>query len=361
LPYTLPKSSAKDSANGSRNDGWKTAWEGTLKFENNEMIIQTDKQLESILAYLDGTGTWTDYVIKSEIDCRTPKGISLLARYIDDGNYIAVDMSDKAIALIEKIDGAARTIDQIQFKKDRKTISAELSVCKNTVSLSLNGRKIICNNFNGSKLKKGGIGFNISSDKPGAAQIGVKSLTVSNASCDLTSQYSLKGGSDPIKDPIVWNKIYGDMLFQDKYLTLSAQPNKNGAMAIIKETKNAPAYYLKTGFNLKNGSDVNLLFRYVDEKNYALVNINGNSLQIIQVVGGKKQLIKSNPIISRAKGLNYDVELYTNNNRVSALINNQNISGLVDPTLSNGCFGLEIWCNKPNSASIVMKQLRVKN
>jgi uncharacterized protein YneR len=353
LPYALPKSA--------KNDGWKTAWEGTLEFKNNTMTIGTDKQLESTLAYLDGTGNWTDYAIKSEMDCRTAENISLLVRYTDDGNFVAINMNKKEITLTEEIDGVTHTIEKVQFKKNRNIIFAELSVCNNTVSLSLDGRKMICGNFDGSKLKKGGIGFNISSEKPGTAEICVKSLMVSNTSCDLKSRYSLKGGCNPIKDPIAWNIIYGDLMFQDKCLALSAQPNNNGVMAVIKETKNMRAYHLKTGFSLKAGSDINLLFRYRDNNNYACINIGRGALQVAQVVGGKKQIIKNNPIVKTASGLNYNIEFFVTNNRVSALINGQNISGLVDPALSSGCFGLEVWCGKPNSAHIVMKQLSIES
>jgi hypothetical protein len=92
--------------------GWVNKW-GEVLFENGSMLLKSNEQTTGSLAILNGTFDDADFNFRVEGSLMRGSNIVLLVKYIDEENYIALNLNNKYVRLEESIEGTRRIIEEI--------------------------------------------------------------------------------------------------------------------------------------------------------------------------------------------------------------------------------------------------------
>ncbi|MFZ1626415.1 MAG: polysaccharide deacetylase family protein [Candidatus Moraniibacteriota bacterium] len=153
FPYLINR--FDDSSN------WENKW-GNVVFDNGEMLLQANEETNGSLAIL--SGTFNEYNFNFAIEGTLVDGSSvvLLSRYIDEDNYVAMNLNEKYVRLEENINGKRHILKEIRLNniltKEVK-FSASLNIDGRTVGGYVDGKKIISAELDGKNQNTGSIGL----------------------------------------------------------------------------------------------------------------------------------------------------------------------------------------------------------
>lgn len=161
------------------NHGWIEDW-GTAAVTIEGLSISADEKTNGGSAYLDGTYTWHDYRVDSEVDWVRGEAVSVVARYQKDSDFLACTYTENFVVLDQTVGG----------KKERlaeSKLATPLRKGKNSFGASVQGDSIACfvenqtvltyEGFDGAR-SQGGIGFRVWSSKAGESRVIVTRVAV---------------------------------------------------------------------------------------------------------------------------------------------------------------------------------------
>jgi peptidoglycan/xylan/chitin deacetylase (PgdA/CDA1 family) len=358
LSYGRDKELPYQAANLSKDNGWIFAW-GNIIPGSDGTIMSTGKALDSAQAYLDGTGSWKDYLFKSEIEWKSGKTLTLLARYANNTNYIGIAINRNRVRVHQTVNGKTKVLDETGFKVEGDTIKPELYVVGDKICLKLNGRKISSCQFSASDLPNGGVGVKVWDEAIGAAKIKVKNVNVSEASGSDMKDFEISGNANLAAEPVFWSREYGNLEYRANGLSLAAPKSSNGAMAILKGIKDKSDYTVTADIAFKQGRDISTVFRYKDDRNFAFLTVSNGEIQIGQNVEGKRTILKAAPLNREGPKGNYAIKVELKGKSVIADINRTKFSTVLGDSLDVGTAGFEVWNRMPGRAEIAVKKVNL--
>jgi peptidoglycan/xylan/chitin deacetylase (PgdA/CDA1 family) len=158
---------------------WLSAW-GGFDSDNAGGLLYTNGPLTSALCFLDGSRSWRDYRYEADVNWQGGRDLCMLARYLDDENYVALVVEDHHARIEQHVDGSVRVLGAVDRTSARPGDSMTLGISVNgsTVAGSINGAEVIrCSGLNPA-LKTGGVGFKIWDKAPSAARVAFKNVRV---------------------------------------------------------------------------------------------------------------------------------------------------------------------------------------
>lgn len=159
--------------------GWKKYY-GSLGYSNG-MVLESEKGGGNGAAiFLDGTELWKDYSFKAKIVWEKGSNVFIMARFIDDNNYLLCNYSDSNIRIEKKISGKSTIIKEkkIVFDLDKNDFNFGIKVKDDTIECMLDNRIVLsANELNGPLL--GGVGFRVWDKEIGNSKVLIKQVNVS--------------------------------------------------------------------------------------------------------------------------------------------------------------------------------------
>jgi peptidoglycan/xylan/chitin deacetylase (PgdA/CDA1 family) len=163
--------------------GWKKTW-GEMDFQNGKLSIGSGVENTGSQVYLNGSKNLENYIFSSKVDWVKGSNIIFVARYIDDLNYLDLNISKDSIRLEQYIDGKKQILREIQ--NTRAIIPENL-----IVNMKLKGQDIECSLGNSDKvpilvhkgiserLSRGGVGFKTWDEAKGNSRLNIKEVSIS--------------------------------------------------------------------------------------------------------------------------------------------------------------------------------------
>jgi peptidoglycan/xylan/chitin deacetylase (PgdA/CDA1 family) len=142
------------------NYGWITGW-GKSELQNGLFLTGASETEDSSLTFLNGTFTWIDYSIFSQVSIIKGNSFSVVAHYLDDSNYASCDFSNTGMTLTGRVKGTEQTIKESDANfifSPGTDLTVGMAIKGNQAFCSLNG-KIIVSGTLPQNLSHGGIGF----------------------------------------------------------------------------------------------------------------------------------------------------------------------------------------------------------
>jgi hypothetical protein len=360
LSYGRDKELPYQAANLNKDNGWIFAW-GDICPGSDGTIMSTGKRLDSAQAYLDGAGSWKNYLFKSEIEWKSGKTLTLLTRYVGNTNYLGVAINRDRVRVIQTIDGKTKVLDESDFKVEGDTIKPELYVIDDKIYLKINGHKISSCCFSTSDLPNGGVGFKVWDETSSVARIKVKNVSVTGATISDVKNFEISDSVNLAGEPVFWERAYGNIEFKDYGLSLSAPNRSNGAMAVLKGLKGRSDYTITGDIKFEQGRDISAVFRYEDDRNFAFLTVSNGAIQIGQNVEGKRTVLKAAQLGRKGPKDSYTIWVALKGNSVVADINKTKFSTVLSNSLSTGTAGFEVWNRLPGNARIVVKKVTLNS
>lgn len=157
---------------------WRSEY-GELSLRNGQLITAAKASTGSA-AVLDGTKSWQNYAFDAEGVWTKGESMTLMARYSDSDNYLALSLSPDMVTLRQKLDGQHSILAQASLTgaKAGQAFHATLQVHDGEVTGLVNGTKLITAQLAPGVLVRGGIGFRTDDPQPNASSVTVTKLTV---------------------------------------------------------------------------------------------------------------------------------------------------------------------------------------
>lgn len=158
--------------------GWLNAY-GQLTSDQTSMTLSFNATTTGALAFLDGSYLWGNYDFESVVDLPKNQNFSLLARYQNNGTYVACNFTPQSIQIEQVVDGTENILI------DSPT-NGNFEGSENKLGILVNGDTIVCD-VNGEKTIKvtapsvpgnGGIGLKIWSSQSDYGGVTIKNVSV---------------------------------------------------------------------------------------------------------------------------------------------------------------------------------------
>lgn len=158
---------------------WLKAWGG---FESTpaKSLLYADGSLTSALCFLDGSGSWRDYRGEADVEWRAGSDLCMLARYVDDENYVALVVEDRHVRIEQHVNGSVEVLRAVDGTSARPgdVMRLGIVVSGSTVAGTVNGAEVIrCAGLNPA-LRSGGIGFKVWDKSPSLARAAFSNVRV---------------------------------------------------------------------------------------------------------------------------------------------------------------------------------------
>ena len=141
-----------------------------------------------------------------------------------------------------------------------------------------------------------------------------------------------------------WIRTWGTIV-KDSKLSLSASKDSTGAAAFLNGSGWWDDYTFTTKITLRSGSDVSVMARYQDSKNFFMCTLSGARVVAEERINGASRMVSEGKLASPPKG---EMELGVSVRGTSGdcLVNGQQISGgvITNQKIKNsGGIGMQVW------------------
>jgi peptidoglycan/xylan/chitin deacetylase (PgdA/CDA1 family) len=158
--------------------GWKKYY-GSLSYSNGMVLESEEGGGNGAAVFLDGTQQWTDYFLEAQITWEKGSNVFIMARFIDDNNYLLCNYSDNNIKIEQKIAGKNVVIKNKQrvFELDKNDFKFGIKAKDDSIECMLDNKIILSTGgIDGNQL--GGVGFKIWDEKIGNSKVLIKQVNV---------------------------------------------------------------------------------------------------------------------------------------------------------------------------------------
>ncbi len=162
---------------------WAGVWGNVSTTTEGNLLINATANTSGAQALLTKSNEWTNYKFTVNIFARQAT-VTLMARYIDENNFLACTYSGRYVEIIQKNNGISNVVNSTTVVEAPYTryfyndLNLAMTVKNKTISCSLLGDDNIVYNNVDEKLQKGGIGIQVWSNSNGVANIEVKNVKV---------------------------------------------------------------------------------------------------------------------------------------------------------------------------------------
>lgn len=158
---------------------WLRSW-GSLSFENKGMLVGSDNTSVGGTVFLDGSKTWKDYQVTTNLKLVKGSDIFLICRYLDDNNYIMLHINDKTVNIEQRIKGVDQILSKTVNRYQNENGIYDLGILVKGLSISgiVNGKSIISAIEIDGRLQSGGVGFKVWDRTVGNAQIKINQIKI---------------------------------------------------------------------------------------------------------------------------------------------------------------------------------------
>lgn len=162
-------------------EGWLTS-SGINHLDNGSLTLKSPADSSNGYIYLDGSKMWKDYSFNAVVDWKKGEKLSLFSRYKFNTNYLACEISDQYIQLISQFDDRNELLSEIKTNRilPRNNLDVRITVSGNKAECVVD--KDLRVSYSGIKNEQnsGGIGFKVSDDQLGIAELAIKKVSVSD-------------------------------------------------------------------------------------------------------------------------------------------------------------------------------------
>jgi len=166
--------------NFEENHGWLKGW-GSVKFQDNSMIIGDSANDDSGSEFLAGSYLWKNYSLEARIKVENGTAFTFASRYKNAKNYASCNFYPNRVVFTQELNNMDQpeieTMSETNIEKGIE-IQAGMQVKDNYANCFLNGKKIVSGKIDPS-LGNGGIAFKIWDTIEKGSRMTIKHLSVS--------------------------------------------------------------------------------------------------------------------------------------------------------------------------------------
>lgn len=351
-----------------QSQGWVSSW-GNLNFDNRIMKIESGKDSAGSSVFLDGSKSWKNYSFSSTVNWEKGSDLSVLSNYLDDNNYLSFNLTQSSVRLVLKNMGEQKILKEIKRELDvpKDNLSLGIRSIDGKTSLFIGDKLVL--EYENSEYKDlyGGVGFKIWDKQINNASMQIKSIKIVKDSdqnvvvVDPTKIKSLPYKINSFNQDLGWTKTWGTLRYNQEAMILESTGDGTGASSYLQGSENWQEYSYQTKLDWSKGSNVILMARYLDEKNYVSFNISDQYLRIEQRVDDQTEILKEikNELNMPKYGL--DVKIDVVGNKIVCYFQNSPIFDFIgiNSKFNKGAIGFKIWDQAPANAKIIINEVLV--
>lgn len=396
-------------------NGWKKGW-GIFGIENNHFILGKNTSTTGSMAVLDGAYLWKNYFFNAKADWIKGDNVSVLARYINDKNYVSCSFSDDKLRIEQYLNGNKRVMVEKKnfFEMPKKDVRLGIMVNGDKTECLVNGNSVIYAYYLSPVLSHGGVGIKTWDPEVNNSEIIVKNVEVTEIAGDdkdmlaQLSKTALKLKEIPLKKsenskpvapklppasiptpqvPEIVPSVYRELSFGNlnsisfdfatsseweikdgvieagvKSLVLRGVPEKSSGYFVLGGGHNLTDYKVVSSFDWKSGSSASILARYVDNKNYMECGFTrgsrGGLATLYIVEDGKRMKLYDSPRLILGEMAETSIGVSVKGKTISCIFNNMPIITYALPRMpERGTFGFKLWDKNIGSSVIDLQRL----
>lgn len=161
-----------------QSQNWRGEY-GELSMRNGQLLTAAHGGTGSAVV-LDGTKSWQNYTFESEGTWTSGESMTVMARYSDSDNYLALSLSPNMVTLRQKLEGRHSVLAQTAMEGIRpgQAFHAALQVHDGGVTGFVNGTKVVVVQLSPGVLVRGGVGFRTDDPAQDSSSLAVTKLSV---------------------------------------------------------------------------------------------------------------------------------------------------------------------------------------
>jgi len=154
-----------------------------------------------------------------------------------------------------------------------------------------------------------------------------------------------------------WFCNWGQAYVEDGSIKLASDNNESGAEVVLYGGHYWKNYSLKTRIGIESGS-AHIIGRYVDDNNFAFVEIANDTIVLGQKVHGENTTLKSINLKSQGE---YRIELNFTGNTMQCRVDDRALSEPValDASLAKGGVGFQAWNGGNGAAKVAVRMIAI--
>lgn len=401
-------------------NGWEKGW-GIFNIENQRLVLGKNTSTTGSMAVLDGAYLWKNYIFNAKMDWIKGENVSVLARYINDKNYIVCSFSDDKLRIEQYLGGKKRIVVEKKtlFEIPKRNVQLGIVANNDKVECLVNGNSVIYSYYLSPALSHGGIGIKTWDPEINNSEVIVKNIDVTEIVGDSEGAISQLPKTElvlkqvPIKNtekpkpistasttlvisptpsqtpgPIIYSEVSfdaadtidfnlatssawqvrdGEIQLGNNTLLLSGVYGKSSSYFTLGGGYNLTNYKISSSFDWTSGSSASLLSRYVDNKNYmecAFTRSARGGLATLYIVenGQRVKLFDSARLAlgGLAESPKTNIGMSVKEKTASCIFNNQPIITYTLPRMpEKGTFGFKFWDKNIGSSVIDLRELHL--
>ena len=146
--------------------------------ENGALVLQADEGGTGALAILNGSCYWTDYSAKAELSIEAGDNGYLVGRYVDDSNYVFLEVDGKSVTLAQKVGGENTILATADYAMLEGHYILLLSFNGDTVSCGVDDTIDFGPMAIDPSLARGGMGFKAWDMREGLVRVSIWNVAV---------------------------------------------------------------------------------------------------------------------------------------------------------------------------------------
>jgi peptidoglycan/xylan/chitin deacetylase (PgdA/CDA1 family) len=156
---------------------WVHTWGSVIS--ENMLKLSALKDTTGAAAFLDGSGSWTDYKMTATVAKKSGESIMLAAREVNSRNYFLCTFSADRVSIRETLNGVSETVKSAGYKTDATdSPTYGISASGDTLGCYVNGTEVVHYDTMSPALRKGGVGIQIWDPTEGVANATISSIKV---------------------------------------------------------------------------------------------------------------------------------------------------------------------------------------
>lgn len=158
-----------------------------------------------------------------------------------------------------------------------------------------------------------------------------------------------------------WIKTWGQITASDEALTLKALPNTTGAATFLDGSGWWKNYTLKATLTLEYGSNIMLVARHQDSKNFLYCAFSKDRIALRETVQGVTSTIENVPHSFQVSRKGTELYMSVSGNTVGCYENGKLVvsSSSINPTLKDGGVGIQVWDDTFGVAKATVTRIEV--
>ncbi len=350
--------------------GWIRAW-GDLDLQNTGMVIQSNTLSNGAGTYLSGSNNWKDYSMTANVNWMKGEAFSVLAQYQNNKNYIIFTIAEESIRVEQVVNGESKILSEIKrhFDEDRNNFLIGISIHNNKIVGRINNKILIEIDKQANEIKSGSIGFQIWDSVKNNSKLIIEKVDVSTEWSDLAQLQNIYGikefpySMDILSQDQGWIKTWGNMSYLNNELILESTSKTTGAATYLAGASEWQDYSYQLNFNWLKGSNVILMARYLDDKNYVSLNISKDYIRVEQKIDNKTEILLERKTEFSINPKSDNFKINVSGGQITAYHNNDEIieSTMINKKFSKGAIGLKIWDKISGNSKIMVNKISVES